>query len=72
MIFRLNSARVDAMTMKCLVNVGGDWHEIVILGGKYVYRCHNLGFRELPNVQIVERKHAFDIQYGRSDLFKRY
>jgi len=61
---------MDAMMMKCLANLCGDGHKVVIFGCKNVDGGDDLGFGELPDVQFVEGQDAFDLENRIADAVK--
>ena len=61
---------MDAMMMKCLANLGGNGHKVVILGCKNVDGGDDFGFGELPDVQFVEGQDAFDLENRVADTIE--
>ena len=61
---------MDAMMMKCLANLCGDGHKVVILGCENVNRGDDFGFGELPDVQFVKGQDAFDFENGFADTLE--
>lgn len=57
--------------MQKLPNLGSDLHEVMLARSMDVYRGDNLGFRQLPDMELVHAMDTFDLANGFIDFLKR-
>ena len=61
-VLGLDGARVNAPLVQGRPNLRRDGHEIAVTGGRDVDRCHQLGLRQLPDVELVQGEYTIDIK----------
>ena len=70
-VFRLYGARVNTTVVQRLTNFRSERHEVVVARRHHMHRRNDLVFGQLPHVELVQRKHALDVQDRRTHFVKR-
>ena len=60
MIFGLNCAGMNSVKVQHLSDGRGHRHEIMVAGSGNMHGGNNFVLRELPDMEFMKRKHAFD------------